>query len=418
MADLPIRARTRQSGFTLVEMAVSLFVTVSVILGVLMLFDFTNKLSKVQGNVADMQQSLRIAQHDVVRLVRMAGRGGLPVGNLPNGLAVSVRNNVGAGERIGGGATPRIVEGTDVLTVRGVFAAPIYRVAEASSRINFDGVGGPGGATRGSIVIPAAEPANLAQDLEPLRQAIQKSRPEALVLVSRQNRAVYAVVELDPANSVASANQVTVAFHINGGQHAASYRTLSSGGAFPPTLTAVAFVGLLEEYRFYVREEHVNRDDDGSDFAPKLSRARTYPATDVPYDDDPDEPDESDSWQNDIADNILDLQVAFGLDTNIDGCSIAENESTCTISETEDGTGDDWLFNETSAPEPALLAGAQLHYVRLSTLARTDRRDIQYQSPLLVRLEDHDFTNSPLNEREDRMFRRRLLQTVIDMRNL
>ena len=412
MADIPIRARARQSGFSLVEMAVSLFVTVSVILGVLMLFDFTNKLSKVQGNLADMQQSLRIAQHDVVRLVRMAGRGGLPVGNLPAGVAISVRNNVGAGERIGGGTSPRIVEGTDVLTVRGVFAAPIYRVPEGSSRIDFDGVGDPGGATSGKIVIPAAEPANLAQDLEPLRQAILKNRPEALILVSRQNRAVYAVVELDPANSAVAANQVTVAFLINDGKHTASYRTLSPGGAFPSTLTAVAFVGLLEEYRFYVREEHVNRGDDSSDLAPKLSRARTYPATDVPH------ADEADNWQNDIADNILDVQFAFGLDTGAGGCSILENESTCTIEESEDGTGDDWLYNDTAAPDAALLAGAPLHYVRLSTLARTDRRDIQYQSPLLVRLEDHDFAASPLNEREDRMFRRRLLQTVIDMRNL
>lgn len=411
MTDLPIRARARQSGFTLAEMAVSLFVTVSVILGVLMLFDFTSKLSKVQSNVADMQQSLRIAQHDVVRLVRMAGRGGLPVGSLPAGVAISVRNNVGPGERIGGGATPRIVEGTDVLTVRGVFAAPIYRLPEPG-RIDFDGVGGPGGATSGTIVIPAAEPANLAQDLEPLRQAIQRNRPEALVLVSRQNSSVYAVVELDPSNSVASDSQVTLAFHINGGQHAGSYRTLSPSGAFPATLTAVAFVGLLEEYRFYVREEHANRGDDSSDLTPKLSRARTYPATDVPYAED------EDNWQNDIADNIVDVQVAFGLDTMNGGCSIAESESTCTIEETEDGTGDDWLFNETSAPEPALLAGAPLHYVRLSTLARTDRRDINYEAPLLVRLEDHDFSGSALNEREDRMFRRRLLQTVIDMRNL
>ena len=412
MADLAIRARARQSGFTLAEMAVSLFVTVSVLLGVLMLFDFTNKLSKVQGNVADMQQSLRIAQHDVVRLVRMAGRGGLPVGNLPAGLAVSVRNNVAAGQRIGGTTTPRILEGTDVLTVRGVFAAPIYRLPEPG-QIAFNGVGGPGGATRGSIVIPAAEPANLAQDLEPLRQAITKGRREALVLISRQNSHVYAVVELDPANSNAGdPNQVTVAFFISGGQHTGSYRTLSPNGAFPATLTTVSFVGLLEEYRFYVREEHADRNDDASDLTPKLSRARVYPGTDAPWDGD------DDNWQNDIADNILDVQIAFGLDTMNGGCSVAESESTCTIAETEDGTGDDWLFNDTAAPDAALLAGAPLHYVRLSTLARTDRRDINYQSPLLVRLEDHDFAGSLYNEREERMFRRRLLQTVIDMRNL
>lgn len=412
MADLPIRARARQSGFTLVEMAVSLFVTVSVLLGVLMLFDFTNKLSKVQSNVADMQQSLRIAQHDVVRLVRMAGRGGLPVGNLPAGLAVSVRNNVGAGERIGGGSTPKVLEGTDVLTVRGVFAAPIYRVP-APGTIAFDGVGGPGGATSGTIVVPSAEPANLEQDLEPLRQAITRNRPEALVLVSRQNSNVYAVVELDPSNSSIAPNQVTVAFHITGGQHTASYRALSPSGAFPPTLTAASFVGILEEYRFYVREEHANRADDASDLAPKLSRARVYPGTDVPYADD------EDNWQSDIADNILDVQVALGLDSPNGGCTVEASESTCTIFESEDGTADDWLLNDTAAPDPALMAGGlPLHYVRLSTLARTDRRDVQYQSPLLVRLEDRDYTGSPYNDREERMFRRRLLQTVIDMRNL
>ncbi|HSK77081.1 MAG TPA: hypothetical protein VLQ45_11525 [Thermoanaerobaculia bacterium] len=411
MTDIPIRARARQSGFTLAEMAVSLFVTVSVLLGVLMLFDFTNKLSRVQGNVADMQQSLRIAQHDVVRLVRMAGRGGLPVGNLPAGLAVAVRNNVGAGERIGGGATPAVLEGTDVLTVRGVFAAPIYRVT-APGRITFNGVGGPGGATSGSVVVPSAEPANLAQDLEPLRQAIAENRPEALVLIARHSSSVYAVVELDPAGSSVAGNQVTVAFHITGGQHAGAYRTLSPGGAFPATLTTAAYVGILEEYRLYVREEHVDRNDDGSDLTPKLSRARVYPATDAPY------AGEEENWQNDIADNIVDLQVALGLDSPNGGCTVAESEGTCTIFESEDGTGDDWLLNDTAAPDPALLAGVPLHYLRLSTLARTDRRDVQYQAPLLVRLEDHDFAGSLYNEREERMFRRRLLQTVIDMRNL
>jgi hypothetical protein len=414
MADIPIRAQARQSGFTLAEMAVSLFVTVSVLLGVLMLFDFTNKLSKVQSNVADMQQSLRIAQHDAVRLVRMAGRGGLPVGNLPSGLAVSVRNNVADNEKIGGAGTPEVLAGTDVLTVRGVFAAPIYRVNPANpGALRFDGVGGPGGATSGTIVIPNAEPANLTQDLGPLRDAIEKKRPEALLLVSPRSNNVYAVVELDPANSSnADPNQVTVGFRITGGQHAAQYRNLSPGGAFPETLTTVAFVGLLEEYRFYVREEHADRGDDGSDLTPKLSRARVYPGTEVPYGDDPE------NWRNDIADNVIDVQIALGLDTANGGCTVAENESTCTIFESEDGGDDDWLLNDEEPVDPALVAGAPLHYVRLSTLARTDRRDWQYQAPLLVRLEDHDFTGSPWNQREDRMFRRRLLQTVIDMRNL
>src|SRR4051812_12639253 len=101
-----------QGGFTLIEVTVSLIVTVIVLLGVLALFDFSNKLTRVQTNISDMQQSLRVAQSDSVRLIRMAGRGGLPVGNPPDGFAVSVRNNVGkkVGDTltIGDAGTPEI----------------------------------------------------------------------------------------------------------------------------------------------------------------------------------------------------------------------------------------------------------------------------------------------------------------------
>ena len=57
--------------------------------------------------------------------------------------------------------------------------------------------------------------------------------------------------------------------------------------------------------------------------------------------------------------------------------------------------------------------------MRLNTLARTDRRDKEFQSPELVRIENRAFdASSPFNSREDRMFRRRLLRTVVDVRNL
>ena len=42
----------------------------------MLLFDFTNKLSRVQTNVSEMQPSLRVSQYDTVRLIRMVGRGG------------------------------------------------------------------------------------------------------------------------------------------------------------------------------------------------------------------------------------------------------------------------------------------------------------------------------------------------------
>lgn len=408
---------TRQRGFTLVELAVSLFVTVSVMLGVLMLFDFSNKLSRVQSNVTDMQQSLRGAQYDVTRLIRMAGRGGLPVGALPNGAALAVRDNVPAGSRIGTTPdAPEVVPGSDVLTVRGVFTAPIYQIASADPaafQLNLQG----GAPVSGTIRVRSSTPTGIPQDLRALRDAVTENRPEGLLLVSPQNSDLYAIVELDPAASDVTSNpdELRIAFRITGGSHTTDYARFSSAGpgTYPPNLTNAAFLGIVEEYRFYVRQDFAVDGNPASDLTPRLSRARTYPGTEAPYGG------EDANWRADVADNILDLQVALGLDTPYAGGTVAANPTQGVIAETADGQDDDWLLNGERSFTPAFLANADLHYVRLNTLARTDRRDKEYQAAELVRIENRAFSaGSPSNSREDRMFRRRLLRTVVDMRNL
>lgn len=417
MTEYPLQAPARQKGFTLVEMAVSLFVTVSVLLGVLMLFDFSNKLSRVQTNVTDMQQSLRVAQYDVTRLIRMAGRGGLPVGTLPDGAALSVRDNVPAGSYIGGVAgTPEIVPGSDVLTVRGVFTAPIYQIASADpTAFQLDlQAGAPVG---GTIRVRSATPTGIPQQLQALRDAVNENRPEGLLLISPQNSDLYAMVELDPSASDVTSNpdEFRIAFRITGGTHTTDYARFSSAGPgiYPPDLTNAAFLGLVEEYRFYVRQDFAVDGNAASDLTPKLSRARVYPGTQEPYDG------EDANWQGDVADNIVDLQIALGLDTPYGTGTVAANPTQGVISETADGEDDDWLLNGERSFNAAFLANADLHYVRLNTLARTDRRDKEFQSPELVRIENRAFNaSSPFNSREDRMFRRRLLRTVVDVRNL
>ena len=73
-SDRRSRGLARSAGFTVMELAVSMLVLVVVLLGMLSLFDFSNRLSHVQTNVADMQQALRIAQQDAVRrAVRSCG---------------------------------------------------------------------------------------------------------------------------------------------------------------------------------------------------------------------------------------------------------------------------------------------------------------------------------------------------------
>ena len=393
----------RQRGFTLIEVAVSLFVTVIILLGVLALFDFSNKLARAQTNVSDMQQSLRVAQTDAIAMIRMAGRGGLPLGTLPGGLAVAVSDNVTEPTYIGGAGktdTPEIVPGTDVLTVRGVFSSPIYQVNTA------DPAAFTVAPTGGQILISNTTPTGIPQDLTALRDAIGR-RPEALLLVSPRSADVWAVVELDFVGSTSSATQATVQFKITNGTNTDSYKVFSSAGPgiFPPDLTKAAYVGILEEHRFYVRRVFSVPGVKTSDLTPKLARARVYPGTNVPWGD------AAENLKLDIADNILDLQVALGFDSKL-----TADEVNGALAETADGEGDDWMYNGEKAPaQPA----GDLRYVRLSTLARTDRRDHSYAAPLLDRVEDHTYpADSPFNGENELQYRRRILRTVVDLRNL
>src|SRR3990172_2039961 len=96
--------RPSEAGFSLLQLMVALLVLTQILVAVLVLFDSLNRTSRVQTQVADMQQSLRIAQYDVLRLLRMAGRGGLQANLVPTaiapalfGTAIDIRENAGAG---------------------------------------------------------------------------------------------------------------------------------------------------------------------------------------------------------------------------------------------------------------------------------------------------------------------------------
>lgn len=188
-------------------------------------------------------------------------------------------------------------------------------------------------------------------------------------------------------------------------------------GDDPKDFGAVAFVGVLEEHRFYIRQEFKTAPNGTQDLASMFTRARVYPGTDLPWrgpdDDDDVEDDAHPSWRVDVADNIVDLQVALGFNTPNGGSGDSH------LFESADGVDDDWLYNNIDEADPSTWVGDhRLLFIRLTTLARTDRRDTWYQSPPLVRVEDHDLTTSQFNSETDRMFRYRPLQTFIDMRNL
>lgn len=401
-----------QAGFTLAELLVSLAVMAILLVAILTVFDLNNRVSRVQVHVSDMQQSLRIAQYDLVRRIRMAGRGGLP-----QAQAVALRNNeglTGAQKTIlVGQDSDLVVRGSDVVTVRGVFSSPVYQVDYANpASFTVDLVAGTG-----TLIIRDPGPTGVPQDLAPFRRLLggggDPAVPDAILLASPLADSIYAVVELVPGeSSVDTAGGVTTAtlkFKITGGLHTgdatAGYRSLyNSAGAFP--LATVSSAGILEEYRFYLRDHRPDGGvNTGSPSAPKLSVARVFPGNEVAYGDD------DENLRIDVADNILDLQIALGFDANADGQIVGAPAVAA--------NADEWRFND--AGDAAL--GGNLAYVRLNTLARTDRPDPQFVAPLLEPLEDRDYTGSdlnltPTNATPERFYRRRILQTLVDLRNL
>lgn len=426
-----------QAGFSLVEVLLTLGVTLLLFLGVLATLDVNSRVTRVQTHVADMQQSLRIAQNDMIRMIRMAGRGGLPAADavaapFPTGLALNVRDNVAAGQLLVAGDNDTLIqEGTDVVSVRGVFSTPIYQVDitsqnEQRTAGDFKLDAPLDNPPSGTLVVRAITPKGAPQDLGPLQQAINdvnnKGIAEALILGSSMDDTIYAVVELMSGSKI-NADNVEIRFQIRGGGSPLTdpYRSLSRGGDFPAELRSVAYAGILEQYSYYVRADRAIDGDPASELTPKLSRARLYPGTARAY------ANEDDNGRIDLADNILDLQVALGIDSSISGRTTDDaNEIGIddTIVEVATGTGDDWLLNGTAdAPTDAFWRTnppPSLFFLRVSTLARADRRDPGYQAPLLpARIENRAYAaNSPFNSRGERMFRRRVLQTLIDLRNL
>ncbi|MEO8094181.1 MAG: PilW family protein, partial [Pseudolysinimonas sp.] len=130
---------------------------------------------------------------------------------------------------------------------------------------------------------------------------------------------------------------------------------------------------------------------------------RFFPNTNTPY---------RNNAQNlslDISENIVDLQLALGIDLDKND-SILDNG----------GNNDEWLFNN-SGDNAALptWTTSPLYYLRISTLARTDRYDPQYQAPKIGRIEDHTYpTATGDNTSENRSRRRRIAQSVVKLRNL
>lgn len=406
MRAAPNSSDRRQAGFTLTEMLVTVFILALLVLALLAIFDFTSRMTRAQTQIAGMQQVQRVAQHEMVGLVRMAGRGGIVLNS-----AFEVRNDRPANETILAGSstpgTPIVRQGSDVVLVRGIFNSEIYQLDTdnpASFTYNASG-------DEGFITIRGLSPSGVPQDVTDLADLLQADGggdvPEALLVVSAVDDTDYVVVEIDPSfdgrgsdGSTTPPTDLITLRYVTDGARATAYQSLSTSNLSSPTMRTVAYAGVLEEYRYYVRDQAATGL--GSPRATELARARVFPGTEEAYRGD------AANLSVTVAENVLDLQVALGLDADADG--VIEEGATAAARQS-----DEWRFNVTTDTPP----GTAFSLVRLTTLVRTDNPEPYFEAPRLADIEDRTYEGTALNDNEvERRYRRWPLQTLVDLRNL
>ncbi len=374
----------RSRGFSLVELLVALAIMALVIGGFLSLLDTSAKISKAQSATAEVQEGLRYVMGHLVRWTRMAGAGGLPVmvgpgnaiwnppDNAGRPVAVEVRNNVGTGVEMGG---REVLPGTDILTLRGAFAGIVMDLQTANNdperrgEYSYDD-------PDGSFRVPLKDLAGNEQHTADFDALVDPTKSPPLwvpvvfstfgfneIALDGERRRVIAqygvaiVKTKDPENRTYGFGTVADVEAQN------EYLSMNPVGGFPERLDAqgaVNRVAAIADHSFFVA-----LDDDG---VPTLYERDSVADITQP-----------------VAADIVDLQVALGCDTNLDG-RVTEDVSS--------PNDDEWLFNgsgEDINDTVGGLPGAARMYVYL--------RDVRISLASRIPVFDPKFSQQPVDAR-------------------
>jgi hypothetical protein len=331
---------------------VSLVIMIVVVLGMLEMFDRSVSLNKVQNNVSDVQQSLRYGSYQVVREARMAGAGVVPastsvgsvrqlgvsigLGSSKWGAASKFLSNamnvagdlVCIGGSCGTSGAHHIRVGTDILHIRGVISNGVYDLGTASWTP-------PSSGTTGTLIVQpctkyqsltaaVTDPCypNGTNDMSLFTSSSTYPKNKLFVMSDVLGNVGVGLIT-NVVVPAPSAQGYTATLTIDIGNNAtpdtAYSQTLCPNGLFPTGLVSPTRGGVLDDRVYFI--------DDGTDTAtncnsttsktvqdqvpgpchPQLAYAdwATGDASTTPF---------STATVTPIADDIEDLQVAYGID--------------------------------------------------------------------------------------------------------
>ena len=382
------------AGFSLLEMLIAAALVALVMIGLLQLLDGAARVSRIQNDMAQMTETLRFTVEEMVRTMRMAGTGGLPLlapgsGGALTVLAVGVQDNVAAGAYTvtdSSGRTWSARPGTDVLTIRGVIGSELYDLSGATQITGYTGHGD----TAFNVRLTERSPFTAGR-IQPLPAAVSAGTPllftllwELPVVVGTGQVRFFSKYNIGVVSANASAtgtapDRVLDLMVDTVDNQYQAILDLNEGGSFEPfQQNYVITAGFLDDLVYFV-----STNDDGE---PALFLWQP-----------------SDNTVLELVDHIWQLQVALGCDVNpSDGrlteVGLAAND-------------DEWFFNHPGDIAPTAEQVLMLQEVRVSLTGRTAHPDLQWNDvPELPE-------NAPAVTGADRSFRYRSHSVRVTLRS-
>lgn len=351
-------SRRSEAGFSLVELLVSLVIIVVITTAALAMFDRSNRMAKVENSVSDAQQNARYASYQIVRYARMAGAGGLPssTSNVQQGVTLSLGtssyhsgtagrhlvNNINSGtDDVFIGGSHHIRVGTDALHIRGVIDNPIYDLGTSSLAAGVLTIHACTKFTDPTATNDSSHPCypNGQNDLSFFSGGA--STPTRLFMMSDAlgNVGIALIHSVDYKPTGDGTNKPTAALTLDTTNAYAN--SLNQSGAFPVGLTTPTRGGVLDDFVYFI--------DDGTSAAqtcgtsnqntlpgpchPELAVAQWGAGTTGGCSITAEDPMNC-ATVTPIADDIEDLQIAYGVDFRSMTCTGSGSSLSCTGSGT------------------------------------------------------------------------------------
>jgi type II secretory pathway pseudopilin PulG len=448
--------RARERGYTLIEAIVVAFLLALAMLGILAVFDASSRINKSESQVADAQGGVRQGLYEMTRAIRMAGSGGLYVTQAilnapdPNLAGVTVTGGTGYDNVTGGtvtnlaGTAIPIRPGTDLVEVRGVLFSPLVGFDYATgcpcgtsnncsciwSAASLNSAAIVGDPIFGQHVNNAAGQRPQFSEIDTYTASASGARP-FLVLVSVSDEVFgastpgapaqlysqlfYNVGAITAPTNLAVGNTFGAVDFTNGVAQEFNTEFPSSTGTPAVAYTSlVRRAGILDDVLYFIDNTDPNH--------PILSKGTRYGnAFDVVP----------------LADDVEDMQIAYGVDTNntetIGRFSAPSPTDPETTVSNQPGQ-DKWVPNVPGADNPITSTAApfaatnfvfnsagpiathfpRLHAVMVSVLARSKDPDPTYKAPLSAGLV---LMNGPGPTAGGPQYRRRVQTVKINLRN-